>query len=40
MTAETNTLFQRYVDVPCPSGKHQRSICTFDVLPENDGTSN
>jgi hypothetical protein len=24
-----NILVQRYVDVPCPNGKHRRSICTF-----------
>jgi hypothetical protein len=24
-----NTLIHRYVDIPCPSGKHQRSIVTF-----------
>jgi hypothetical protein len=24
-----NTPGQRYVDIPCPSGKHQRSIVTF-----------
>jgi hypothetical protein len=24
-----NTLFQRYVNIPCPSGKHQRSVLTF-----------
>ena len=26
---QENTLVQRYVDVPCPSGKHQRSVVTF-----------
>ena len=25
----TNSLVQRYVNIPCPSGKHQRSIVTF-----------
>jgi len=29
MDKHTNTLFQRFVDVPCPSRKHKRSICTF-----------
>ena len=24
-----NTIVQRYVRIPCPSGKHQRSIVTF-----------
>jgi len=24
-----NTLIHRYVDIPCPSGKHKRSIVTF-----------
>jgi len=24
-----NTLIHRYVDIPCPSGKHERSIVTF-----------
>ena len=25
----TNVLIQRYVDIPCPRGKHPRSIVTF-----------
>ena len=25
----TNVLVHRYVDIPCPSGKHLRSIVTF-----------
>ena len=25
----TNVLVHRYVDIPCPSGKHQRSLVTF-----------
>ena len=24
-----NSLVHRYVDIPCPSGKHQRTIVTF-----------
>ena len=24
-----NSLIDRYVDIPCPSGKHQRSLVTF-----------
>ena len=24
-----NVLIHRYVDVPCPSGKHKRSLLTF-----------
>ena len=24
-----DSLVHRYVDIPCPSGKHQRSILTF-----------
>jgi hypothetical protein len=24
-----NTIVQRYVNIACPSGKHQRSIVTF-----------
>jgi hypothetical protein len=24
-----NVLVHRYVEVPCPSGKHKRSVCTF-----------
>ena len=24
-----NSLVQRYVNIPCPSGKHQRSVVTF-----------
>ena len=25
----TNTLIHRYVNIPCPSGRHDRSIVTF-----------
>jgi len=25
----SNTLLQRYVNIPCPSGKHRRSLVTF-----------
>jgi hypothetical protein len=25
----SNVLIQRYVDIPCPSGKHTKSIVTF-----------
>ena len=25
----TNTIVHRSVDIPCPSGKHQRSLVTF-----------
>ena len=24
-----NPLMRRYVDIPCPSGKHRRSVVTF-----------
>ena len=24
-----NTLIHRYVDIPCPTGKHKRSVVTF-----------
>lgn len=24
-----NTLVHRYVDIPCPAGKHKRSVVTF-----------
>ena len=24
-----NTLIHRYVNIPCPNGKHQRSLVTF-----------
>jgi len=24
-----NTIVQRYVNIPCPSGKHKRSVVTF-----------
>ena len=27
--AALNRLVRRYVDIPCPSGKHRRSIVTF-----------
>jgi hypothetical protein len=26
---QSNIFVQRYVNVPCPSGKHKRSVCTF-----------
>ncbi len=26
---EPNSLVERWVDIPCPGGKHQRSIVTF-----------
>ena len=26
---QPNTLVHRYVDIPCPSGKHARSLVTF-----------
>ena len=29
MAYSENTIVHRYVDIPCPSGKHQRSIVTF-----------
>lgn len=29
MASHKNTLIHRYVDIPCPSGKHQQSIVTF-----------
>ena len=29
MAYNENVLVHRYVNVPCPSGKHQRSIVTF-----------
>ena len=29
MPDERNILTNRYVDIPCPSGKHSRSIVTF-----------
>jgi len=28
-TIPPNSLVHRYVDVPCPSGKHERSVLTF-----------
>ena len=28
-TQSSNVIVHRYVDVPCPSGKHQRSLVTF-----------
>jgi hypothetical protein len=27
--ADSDTLVHRYVEIPCPSGKHQRSLVTF-----------
>lgn len=29
MTEPKNVIVHRYVDIPCPSGTHQRSIVTF-----------
>jgi hypothetical protein len=26
---EPDSLIRRYVDIPCPSGKHSRSLVTF-----------
>jgi hypothetical protein len=26
---DINQILQRYVDIPCPSGKHPRSLVTF-----------
>jgi len=29
MDGPENIVVQRYVSIPCPSGKHQRSVVTF-----------
>jgi hypothetical protein len=29
MAAPSNILLTRYVNIPCPGGKHQRSLVTF-----------
>ena len=29
MASRPNTLIHRYVDIPCPAGKHKRSVVTF-----------
>ena len=29
MANDMNILVHRYVNIPCPSGKHQRSLVTF-----------
>ena len=29
MATRENTVIHRYVDIPCPSGKHQQSLVTF-----------
>lgn len=29
MAIPPNVIIHRYVDIPCPSGKHSRSVVTF-----------
>lgn len=29
MADESNLIVHRHVNVPCPSGKHERTVCTF-----------